>query len=39
VPSKIAPALIGIETIAETKAILDEAMFELLTELSKLEDM
>lgn len=39
VPSKIAPALIGIETIAETKAILDEAMYELLTELSKLEDM
>lgn len=39
VPSKIAPALIGLETIAETKAILDEAMYELLTELSKLEDM
>lgn len=39
VPSKIAPALIGLETIAETKAILDDAMYELLTGLSKLEDM
>jgi len=39
VPSKIAPALLGIETIAEIKAILDDAMYELLTELSKLEDM
>lgn len=39
VPSKIAPALIGIGTIAETKAILDEAMYELLTELANIEDM
>ena len=39
VPSRIAPALIGLETIAEIKSILDDAMYELLTELSQLEDM
>lgn len=39
VPSKIAPALIGIESVAEIKAILEEAMYELLTELSRLENV
>ncbi len=39
VPSRIAPALIGIESVAEIKSILDDAMYELLTELSQLEDM
>lgn len=39
VPSKIAPALIGIETIAEIKSILDDAMYELLTEISNIEDI
>lgn len=39
VPSRISPALLGLETIAEIKSILDDAMYELLTELSQLEDM
>lgn len=39
VPSRISPALLGLETIAEIKSILDDAMYELLTELSQIEDM
>ncbi len=39
VPSKIASALIGIESVAEIKAILEEVMYELLAELSRLEDV
>lgn len=38
-PSKIAPALVGIEDAAEIKAILDNAVYELLDELSRLEDI
>lgn len=38
-PSKIAPALVGIEDAAEIKAILDNAVYELLDELSRLEDV
>ena len=39
IPTKIAPLMIGIETIAETKSILDDAMYELLMELSRLENV
>ncbi len=39
VPSKVSPSLIGLESVAEIKAILDDAMYELLTELSRLDDM
>jgi hypothetical protein len=39
VPTKIAPLMIGIETIAEAKSILDDAMYELLMELSRLENV
>ena len=38
-PSKVAPTLIGIEDVAEIKAILDNAVYELLDELSRLEDI
>ena len=38
-PSKIAPTLVGIEDAAEIKAILDNAVYELLDELSRLEDI
>lgn len=37
IPSKIAPALIGIESIAEIQAILERAMYDLLIELANLE--
>lgn len=37
IPTKIAPLMIGIETIAEAKSILDDAMYELLMELSRLD--
>lgn len=37
IPSKIAPALIGIESIAEIQAILERAMYDLLRELANLE--
>ena len=37
IPSKIAPALIGIESIAEIQAILERAMYALLRELANLE--
>ena len=39
VPSKVSPSLIGLESVAEIKAILDDAMYELLTELSRLDNM
>jgi len=39
IPTKIAPLMIGIETIAETKSILDDAMYELLMELSRRENV
>jgi len=38
-PSKVAPTLVGIEDAAEIKAILDNAVYELLDELSRLEDI
>ena len=38
-PSKIAPAVVGMEDIAEIKAILDNAVYEILDELSRLEDI
>jgi len=38
-PTKVAPTLIGLEDIAEIKSILDNAVYELLEELSRLEDI
>ena len=38
-PSKIAPAIVGIEDTAEIKSILDNAIYELLDELNRLEDI
>lgn len=39
IPTKIAPLMIGIDTIAEVKSILDDAIYELLMELSRLENI
>ena len=38
-PSKIAPSLIGLETIAEAEAIISEAVYEILEELSKINEL
>jgi len=38
-PTKVAPTLVGIEDVAEIKSILDNAVYELLDELSRLEDI
>ncbi|MDD5212248.1 MAG: hypothetical protein PHV62_07520 [Sulfuricurvum sp.] len=39
IPTKLAPLMIGIENIAEAKSIMDDAMYELLLELSRLENI
>lgn len=39
IPTKIAPLMVGIENISEAKSILDDAMYELLLELSRLENI
>lgn len=39
IPSKIAPALVGIENTAEIQAILEKAVHELLIELATIENI
>lgn len=39
IPTKLAPLMLGIESISEAKAIMDDAMYELLLELSRLENI
>lgn len=37
-PTATAASLVGLETVAEAKQILEDAMYQLLTELSRLDD-
>lgn len=39
IPSKVAPSLVGLETIQEAEAILSDAIYEILEELSKINEL